>query len=372
MIANKNVLIIAEIGTAHGGSLEKAKKYIDTAVQAGADCVKFQIVYANEILHPKTGVVTLPGGDISLYERFKSLEQPIDFFVQCAEYAKQNDILFCASPFGSQSLQELFKLEPFAIKIASPELNHIPLLKELAEIEKKRTNDGKKQIPIILSSGVSKAADIELALDILQDVQDKALLHCVTSYPAPEEEYNLNILSVLSTLFDIPCGISDHSLHPIIVPTLATACGATIIEKHLCMQKNTDGLDDPIALEPDEFEAMVKTVRLASRMPKEEVIKMAKDEFGLAKVEAVLGNGKKHLSKSEKQNYGRTNRSIHFTKDLSKGQKITHADVAVLRTEKILSVGLHPKYLEQVIGATLTQNALDGEGLSWNHLIHNA
>ena len=233
--------IIAEIGTSHGGSLEKAKKLIDCAVDNGADWVKFQWVYADEILHPNTGFVKLPTGNIRLYDRFKALEVEPDFFAECERYTHEKGAKFTCSPFGIRSLEELMEIKPDAVKIASPELNHIPLLKKLAEI-RKRNN-----IHVIISSGVSKLCDIERALEILGR-DNITLLHCITFYPAPEEEYNLNVIPNLSKIFGVPCGVSDHSLDPILVPSIACALGATMIEKHITLSKETDGLDDPVAL----------------------------------------------------------------------------------------------------------------------------
>ena len=126
--------ICAEIGTSHGGSIEKAKELIRAAADAGADSVKFQWVYADEILHPATGLVTLPGGNISLYNRFKELEVDSDFFATAGSYAREHRCGFICSPFGSKSLEELAALNPDGIKIASPELNHLPLLRQLNTI----------------------------------------------------------------------------------------------------------------------------------------------------------------------------------------------------------------------------------------------
>ena len=193
-----SVIIIAEIGTAHGGSLHKARDLINAAVDAGADYVKFQWVYADEILHPNTGFVNLPGGAVPLYKRFQELEVSPDFFAQAQEYTHSKHAGFICSPFGLKSLSELLAIQPDAVKIASPELNHYPLLHALS----KSAHTG---IPVILSSGVSRLSDIERALDLLDTFrhscsQDKtnqtvnkiypqlpalSLLHCITEYPAP-------------------------------------------------------------------------------------------------------------------------------------------------------------------------------------------
>ena len=179
-----HVLIIAEIGTGHNGSLQKAKELIAAAKESGADAVKFQIVYADEILHPDTGFVNLPTGRIPLYERFRELECSIDFYGELAQYTHKLGMLFSASTFGLRSADELRQLNPAFIKIASPELNHFPLLERVASFG----------LPVILSSGVSMLGDIERAIRCLEacglPTDMRALLHCVTAYPAPEIDYN--------------------------------------------------------------------------------------------------------------------------------------------------------------------------------------
>lgn len=359
--------IIAEIGTSHGGSLEKAKKLIDCAVENGADWVKFQWVYADEILHPNTGFVKLPTGNIRLYDRFKELEVEPSFFEECAKYTHEKGAKFTCSPFGIRSLEELMKINPDAIKIASPELNHIPLLKKLAEIRKT------KNIPVIISSGVSKLCDIEKALEILGR-ENITLLHCITFYPAPEEEYNLNLIPNLSKIFGVNVGVSDHSLDPILVPSIACALGATMIEKHITLSKGTDGLDDPVALNGEQFGFMSHSIhqceavfRQYGENAKDYILNQLKGEYE-ERIDKILGDGVKKLSESESVNYGRTNRSLHFMRSMKKGEKITEKDIGVLRTEKVLSVGLHPEFFDNVIGATLVRDVEDGSGVLWGDL----
>ncbi|HAK45165.1 MAG TPA: spore coat protein, partial [Spirochaeta sp.] len=204
------IFIIAEIGTSHNGDLDRASMLIDAAAAAGAGCVKTQIIFADEIIHPKTGVVELPGGSIRLFDRFLELEQDFEFYRKLKNLTEAAGLEFLASPFGYMSLDWLLKLGCKMIKIASPELNHFPLL-ELA------AGTGKK---LLLSTGVSKLSDIEAALNCIASVSETArqqavLMHCITSYPAPEEEYNLNVIPALSGRFGIPAGVSDHSLDPV-------------------------------------------------------------------------------------------------------------------------------------------------------------
>ena len=368
-------LIIAEIGTSHEGSLEKAKLLVDAAAGAGADAVKFQWVYADEILHPKTGFVSLPTGNIPLYERFRQLECPVDFYRQMIDYVHSKGCKFCCSPFGLRSLKELLSLKPDILKVASPELNHYPMLKEIARYRKEQAARGEVPVPLVLSSGVSKLTDIQKAVDIVGR-DGVSLLHCITSYPAPESEYNLKVIGTLKKDFNIECGVSDHSLDPVLVPCLSVACGGSVIEKHITLSRQTMGLDDPVALEPEPFALMVHVVHQTEATFRhygdvvglERTINQLSEQFGREKVMAVLGDGVKKLAPAEEANYGRTNRSLHFMRSMKAGEVIGKADVAVLRTEKVLTPGISPEYLDDVIGKTLACDVEDGEGVQFSHV----
>ena len=397
----KETKVIAEIGTSHAGSIEKAFALIDEAKASGAHIVKFQWVYADEILHPDTGFVKLPGGEIRLYDRFKQLEVDKSFFESCCNHAHEKGLLFACSPFGLRSLEELVSIKPDAIKIASPEVNHIPLLKACSEYYGK--------IPIILSSGVSKLGDIETAVEILTGNADEkstgknilvqgqklpplTLLHCITFYPAPEDEYNVRCVDTLSKVFGLPAGISDHSLDPVLVPSLTVAMGGTMIEKHITLSKLTDGLDDPVALEGEQFAQMCLAVRqcdaVLNRYEKDdmasksihgeklengfvvsaaqsEIIRQMNLSYGKEKVLKVLGTGIKRLAKIETQNYGRTNRSLHYMRDIKAGEKISREDISVLRTEKVLSPGISPVFLETVVDSVLCRDVRSGDGVDF-------
>lgn len=398
--------IIAEIGTAHGASLQKAFSLIDAARDAGVDAVKFQWVYADEILHPDTGFVELPGGRTRLYDRFRALEEGTEFFAQTLDYAHRQGMLFICSPFGLQSLRELAALKPDAIKIASPEVNHIPLLQAAAAYY--------GNISLILSSGVSRLGDIERAADILtggstaQDITVTGgkklaaltLLHCVTFYPAPEEEYNVRCVDTLHRVFGIPAGISDHSLDPVLIPVLSAAMGGTMIEKHITLSRATDGLDDPVALEGEQFGQMVHAVHqaeavirrygreLAAGAPaslmeadggsflctpaQAEIFRQMANEYGKEKVAAALGSGVKRLAPSEQANYGRTNRSLHYLRAMHRGDCIKSGDIAVLRTEKVLSPGISPEYAGMLDGAVLQQDVAAGAGVQFSDFLQRA
>ena len=364
--------IIAEIGTSHEGSLEKAKELVDAAAWAGADTIKFQWVYADEILHPDTGYVKLPTGNIRLYDRFKQLECPPSFYKEMVDYVHSKGCKFCCSPFGLRSLSELLELKPDYVKVASPELNHFPMLKALASY---RERVGAENVPVILSSGVSKLEDIKNAVDIV-GTKNVSLLHCITSYPAPEDEYNLKVISTLANHFGIECGVSDHSLDPVLVPCLSVAVGGTVIEKHITLSRETMGLDDPVALEPEQFALMIHTVHqteatfrhYGSELGMERTVEQLSDQFGKERVLSVLGDGIKRLAPAEEANYGRTNRSLHFMRDMKEGEIIGADDVAVLRTEKVLAPGLTPDWLDKVIGKKLLRDVTSGEGVLAEHI----
>ena len=359
--------IIAEIGTSHEGSIEKAKALVDAAADSGADTIKFQWVYADEILHPKTGFVALPTGKIPLYDRFKQLECSPDFYHELLDYVHSKGCKFCCSPFGLRSLRELLELKPDYVKVASPELNHFPMLKALSEY---RERYGAEKVPVILSSGVSKLEDIKNAIDIV-GTNNVSLLHCITSYPAPEDQYNLKVIASLSKRFGIECGVSDHSLDPVLVPCLSVAVGGNVIEKHITLSRQTMGLDDPVALEPEQFALMVYTVHqteatvrhYGAEIGMNRTIDQLSEQFGRERVDAVLGDGVKRLAPAEEANYGRTNRSLHFMRDMKEGEVIGAEDVAVLRTEKVLTPGLTPDWLDKVIGAKLNRDVEAGQGV---------
>jgi sialic acid synthase SpsE len=356
--AAQSVLVIAELGTAHNGEIAKAKEMIQAACEAGADCVKFQWVIADEILHPNTGDVELPGGRIPLYERFKQLELPPEFYADVKEYAESKGLLFLCTPFGLKSARLLKKISPKMVKVASPELNYTALLQEI----------GGWRLLAILSTGVSKLADIEDALAALGKSCPACLLHCVTAYPAPEEDYNLKVLGSLRAVFGLPVGISDHSMDPELVPLLGFCQGARVIEKHFCLSRSDPGLDDRFALPPPQFARMVTALRDAQKTGPQETLAALTRERGDKTVAAILGSGVKELAPSEKANYSRTNRSLHALRDIKPGEAIGRGDVGVLRTEKVLRPGLKPSWEPWVYGRVARSFIPNGEGIRFEDM----
>jgi sialic acid synthase SpsE len=357
--SSRRVLVIAELGTSHGADLVKARELIAAAAEAGADCIKLQMVYADEILHPNTGEVSLPGGPVRLYERFKALERDAAFFADLKAYIEARGLIFLCTPFGLKSAQEVRSLGSQVFKIASPELNHTKLLKEIAAYQKL----------VFLSTGVSTLGDIEGALEIFAAYHTPVcLLHCVTAYPAPERDYNLRVLRSLASVFGLPVGLSDHSLDPELVPVLGVAMGAPALEKHFCLSRDDAGLDDPIALAPADFGRMVRAIRSASQMDAAALLTAFSQERGAAVVQAVLGDGIKRLAPSEAAYYERTNRSLHALRDIQAGEVLREDMMGALRTEEFLRPGLPPSWENRILGRAVRVNIPAGEGIRFQDL----
>ncbi|MEJ2663702.1 MAG: N-acetylneuraminate synthase family protein [Spirochaetia bacterium] len=348
--------IIAELGTGFTQGPEHAFRLITAAGQSGADCVKVQIVFADEILHPLAGKVSLPSGRISLFEHFKRCEREVSFYRKLKEYTEAQGLVFLCSVFGTKSLSMAVELGVCMIKTASPELNHFPLLQAI----------GGTGLPAVLSTGVSTLEDIEKALAVI--TRNVCILHCITSYPAPENEYNINVIPFLRKRFRIPVGVSDHSLDPELVPVLAAARGAALVEKHFTLQKDGPALDDPIALVPSEFRRMTEHIRQAETLPLTEVLAQMEDRYGKARISAVLGDGRKELAPSEKDNYYTTRRSLLALVPIPKGNRLHEHNTALLRSEKNLRPGLGPQVIPAVYGKTARRFIPAGKGIAWDDL----
>jgi len=307
-------------------------------------------------VHPRTGTIRLPGGEVPIYERFRVLERDEEFFARLQQAAESRGALFLASVFGPRSLAMLRRLGAAAVKVASPELNHLPLLDLVAE----------SGLPAILSSGVSTLGDIERAL---ARCPGAALLHCVTAYPAPESQYNLRLVPTLRAAFGVPIGVSDHSLDPLLVPGCAAALGACLVEKHLTLKRSGGGLDDPIALEPEAFAAMVRGLRQLEGAGAEAGLRGLEERYGRERVAQVLGDGVKRLAPAEAGYYATTRRSLHAVGDIAAGARLRPEDICIVRSERNLRPGLEPELFDQVAGCTARQRIPAGQGIRWEDLL---
>ncbi len=230
------VQIIAEVGSNHNGSLEQAYDLIDAAAHAGADSVKFQLFNPDE-LYP--GQHT-PG----------SIEQA--WLPRLDSYCRAREVIFGCSVFDLETLERYLDFDPEWVKIASPEAMNRELLEEAA-------NCG---VPLLVSTGAMDIDDLVFGPMEILDGAGVTWMHCTSAYPAPAEEMNLRAL----WCYPEPYGLSDHSLHPSMAPVLAVALGASVIEKHITLDRNQAGADHGFALEPDEFRTMVADIRLAEVM----------------------------------------------------------------------------------------------------------
>jgi N-acetylneuraminate synthase len=302
--------IIAEIGTSHSGEIDKAEALIKAANKAGADFAKFQIVFAEEIVHPAAGEIKLPGGSKNIFNEFKKIEQGENFFLKINKICKDTGIEPLFSVFGKKSLAVAQKAEAKLIKIASPENLWFELIEESMSNQKN----------VILSTGVSKQSDIVKIMHFFkkQNRLPEALLQCVTNYPAPESGYNLAVIPAWIKRYGISAGVSDHSRHPWLIPLTAAALGSTITEKHITLSNNTNGLDDKIALTPDSFAVMVEKLRKAQDKKQKEITDYLFCEFGKKRIKTIIGNNRKHLTDSEKKIYRTTNRSAVATSNILK------------------------------------------------------
>lgn len=244
------VFVIAEAGINHNGSFSIAKKLVDMAKKAGADCIKFQTHIAEEEM-TKTNI--LPGkiSKTPLWDIIKNCELTVDEESKLSKYCKVKKILFLSTPFSIPAVNRLEKIKMPAYKIGSGELTNIPFLKHIA----------KKGKPVILSSGMSNMNEIKAAVILFKKSRiPLALLQTTSEYPCDYKDINLGVLDKYKKIFNIPVGISDHSLG-IYTALGAVAKGACIIEKHITLNKNMPGPDQKLSLEPHELVELVRGCR---------------------------------------------------------------------------------------------------------------
>jgi sialic acid synthase SpsE len=303
--------------------LEQAKKLIDVAVEAGADAVKFQLFKAEKL-----------SADKKTQEILKNLEFRRDWLKELDEYAKRKDIMFLATPFDTEAVELLDRINTPAFKIASGDLTNLPLIKYIAE----------KGKPIILSVGLGSLDEIRAALDVIYSTgnENVALLHCVASYPTKPEDVNLNVIKTLKQKFQVPVGFSDHTME-VSVPIGAVALGANIIEKHFTLDRKMEGPDHPYALEPEELETMVK---------------------GIRDIEIALGSGIKIVVESEKQGLVEGRRSIYAKVNIPKGTTITKEMLSILRPAR----GIAPKHIDKIRGKKAKVNIKENEVITWEKI----
>ena len=239
---NNRTYIIAEIGINHRGNINTAKKLIESAARTGVDAVKFQ-TYLTEKRAPKNNK--------EVFKILKDLELPFEAFKELKDYSKYYNVNFFSTPFDRESVEYLEKIDTNMYKVASFDVTNHQFLKEVSKTGK----------PIILSVGMSNLTEIDDAFNILKNGTDKiAILHCISSYPTPEENSNLSNLNEIQKRFDCVVGQSDHT-NDIKVPIYAAAAGAQIIEKHFKIDDNFDCIDAQVSITETQMTKLVKEIR---------------------------------------------------------------------------------------------------------------
>jgi len=242
----EKTLIIAEIGLNHSGDVQIAKDLIVAAKKSGADAVKFQ-TYITEKRVPRNSPI---------YDNLKKCELTENETRELAKYADSEGIILFSTPFDDESVDLLIDLKVPLLKIASFDIVNHKLLEKVA----------KTKIPIIISRGMASIKEIDEAIAIFKKHDTTyALLHCVSAYPTKDEDANLSIIRTLMKKYDCPIGYSDHTLR-VDVPTLSTAVGACIIEKHFTLDKSMEGADHKISCNPEELMEIVRRVRKVEKI----------------------------------------------------------------------------------------------------------
>lgn len=325
-----NTLIIAEAGVNHNGSIEIAKRLIDTAKECGADIVKFQTAKLDSLVSKCAKMAEYQKKNIGVEESQKEMLSKLlleyDAFVELADYCKKKKIEFLSTPFDIESIHFLSPMVTFW-KIPSGEITNYPYLLEIAKTGK----------PIILSTGMCTMEEIQEAYDLLRKNGSGkiTLLHCTTEYPAPIEDVNLRAMDTLRDRFGCEVGYSDHT-SGIDVSIAAVAMGAAVIEKHFTLDCNMEGPDHKASLEPDELKTMICSIR---------------------RIEKAKGDGQKVPSKTEIANKSVARKSIVAKRDIRHGELLTESNLTTKRPGN----GISPMKWNEVIGTIANRDYMEDE-----------
>ncbi len=321
------VLIIAEAGVNHNGSLDLAKELVDAAKMSGADIIKFQSFKADSLVVPKTQKANYQINknlDETQLDMLRTLELNIKEQKELKNYCDLKDIEFLSSGFDLESLYFLEQLNLKRYKIPSGEITNLPYIRMI----------GSKNKPTILSTGMSNMDEIKLALENLivsgTNKENITILHCTTEYPAPFKDVNLRAMNTIKNTFNTNVGYSDHTLG-IEISLAAVALGAKVIEKHLTLDRNLKGPDHKASLEPKEFENLVRSIR---------------------NISISLGNKEKKISNSEIKNLKIVRKSIVAMNDIKKGELFTEDNLSTKRPGN----GISPMKWDELIGKCSNKN----------------
>lgn len=317
--------VIAELSANHNGKLDTAIKIIEEAKKAGADAVKLQTYTADTItLNSDAEEFQIQGGlwdGKTLYQLYREAHMPWAWHKPLFEHARKLGITIFSSPFDNTAVDLLEDLNAPAYKIASFEAVDLPLIKYVARTGK----------PMIISTGMADAEEIQEAIDAAREggCKELAILHCVSGYPAPAEDYNLRTIPDMIERFGLVTGLSDHTLDNTTAIT-SVAMGASIIEKHFTLDRDGGGPDDSFSMEPLDLVALCQSAKIAW-------MAMGKVDYG---------------RKNSEQSNVKFRRSLYFVKDIERGSIITENMIKSVRP----GYGVAPKHLNEIIGKIANKN----------------
>ena len=335
--ADHSPYVIAEMSANHNGDINNAYKIIDMAKTSGADAVKLQTYHPDTItMDINTPEFMIEGGlwdGQSLYELYKGAFMPWEWHQPLFDYAKEVGITIFSSPFDNTAVDLLEDLNTPAYKIASFEAVDLPLIKYVAQTGK----------PMIISTGMANSEEIQEAIEAAREggCKELAILHCVSGYPAPAEDYNLRTLVDMQKKFGLVTGLSDHTINNTTAIT-SVALGASIIEKHVTLDRNGGGPDDSFSLESEELKQLCAGVKTAWE---------------------ALGSVDYGLQSSEQGNI-KFRRSLYFVKDIKAGETITEDHVKSIRP----GFGLPPKEMHLILGKKIKRSIVRGTAADLNLL----
>ncbi|MEO1032359.1 MAG: pseudaminic acid synthase [Bacteroidota bacterium] len=331
---NNPCFIIAELSANHNGNLDIAIETIRAAKKTGADAIKLQTYTPDTLtIDCDNDYFKIDGGTLwdgkTLHQLYGEAYTPWEWHKELFEVAASEELICFSSPFDFSAVDFLEELDVPAYKIASFEIQDIPLIEYAAS----------KGKPIIISTGIAEESDIELAVQTCRKMgnNDVTLLKCTSSYPAPLELANLKTIPDLKERFDVEVGFSDHT-YGALAPTIAVTLGAKVIEKHFILDKSIGGPDADFSLDVNEFTEMVNKVR---------------------DTEKLLGKVSYEVSEKVEKNR-KFARSLFVIEDVKKGDYVSPENVKSIRP----GYGLHPKYYNKILGKQFTTNVNRGEPLS--------
>ena len=333
----KDTLVIAEAGVNHNGDLNLAFRLVEAAANAGADVVKFQTFDAKQLATAAAEKAfyqkELTGEVESQRDMLQKLQLTQEDHLRLINYCSQIGIEFLSTAFDPDSIELLSSLKIQRWKIPSGEITNLPYLRKIGCLKQ----------PVILSTGMASLGEIESAIDVLEQAgairNQITLLHCTTEYPAPLDEVNLCAMQTIGKTFGVSVGYSDHT-EGIAIPIAAVAMGATVIEKHLTLDRTMEGPDHRASLEPDQFASMVQ---------------------GIRSIERALGDGIKRPTASERANLPIVRKSIVASREIQVGEPFTAENITVKRP----GIGISPMHWDAQIGRVARRAYAPDELIEW-------